>query len=451
MKPTQNTINEVITMISQKIFAKRREQVLKQINSHGIVIIPAAKEVIRSGDTHYYFRQDSNFYYLTGFEEPDAILVLIPQYQQGEYILFVREADPAKEIWDGKMAGTKGAKAHYHADIVYDINTFKEKLPTLLENRQFIYSPVGKDQVFDQMIFEAVEKLRPKERKGIKAADIFHNINAILSEMRLIKTPEEIELMQKAADISVNAHKRAMRVCKPGMYEYELEAELMHEFYKNGARAPAYTTIIGSGENTCTLHYISNNKQIQDDELILIDAGCEYHNYASDITRTFPANGKFSKEQAAIYNLVLQAQIAAINMIKPGLPWFEIQTCIIELFTKGLRGLGLLKGDVNQLIASKAVARFYMHSSGHWLGLDTHDVGNYKIDDAWRPLQAGMVLTVEPGIYIPANQSDIDKKWWNIGVRIEDDVLVTENGHQVLTQALPKTVEAIEALMSEKK
>lgn len=437
-------------MISQQQYAERRKQVMQKVGDNAIVIIPAASEVIRNGDTTYYFRQNSNFYYLTGFNEPDAVLVLLPKHQDGEYILFAREKDPAKEIWDGKMQGLQGVKENFHADDAYDINTIKEVLPSLLENREEIYYPVGKNPSFDQMIFDNVNQLRKKVRKGITTAEHFHNIDPILSEMRLHKSQSEIETMQKAADISVEAHKRAMRACKPGMYEYQLEAEMQYVFYQNGSRAVAYSPIIGTGENTCILHYRENNQKIQDGDLVLIDAGCEYENYSSDITRTFPANGKFTKEQAAIYNLVLKAQLAAIDLVKPGTKWFELQTRIMETFTEGLVELGLLKGDINNLIASQAASRFYMHLSGHWLGLDTHDTGNYKKHNEWRELEPGMVLTVEPGLYIQANQDDVDSKWWNIGVRIEDDVVVTENGCLVLTRALPKTVEDIEALMSDK-
>ena len=449
MSLIKNTINEVI-MISQQEYAQRRKNVRQQIGDNAIAIIPAAAQVLRNGDTPYVYRQSSNFYYLTGFNEPDAVLVLLPHHHDGEYILFAREADPAKEIWDGKMQGLKGLIDNFNADLAYDINTFEDVLPRLLENRNKVYFPIGQNADFDQLIFNGVNQLRGKARHGISAADEFCNIDPILSEMRVYKSEAEIAVMQKAANISVEAHQRAMQACTAGMYEYQLEAEIQYVFYKHGSRSVAYSPIIGAGKNACILHYKENNQKIKDGELVLIDAGCEYENYSSDITRTFPVNGKFSEEQAAIYNLVLKAQQAAIELVKPGTKWFELQTKIMEILTAGLVELGLLKGDVNQLIANKAATQFYMHLSGHWLGLDTHDTGNYKINNEWRELEPGMVLTIEPGLYIQANQADVDPKWWNIGVRIEDDIAVTKDGHQVLTQALPKTITEIEALMSDK-
>lgn len=449
MSLIKNTINEVI-MISQQEYAQRRQNVRQQIGENAIAIIPAASQVLRNGDTPYVFRQDSNFYYLTGFNESDAILVLLPGHDEGEYILFAREKDPAKEIWDGKMQGLQGVIEHFHADMAYDINSFEEVLPRLLENRKKVYFPISKCADFDQLIFACVNQLRGKARQGINAAEEFCNIDPILSEMRVFKSEAEIAVMQKAADISVKAHKRAMQTCTPGMYEYQLEAEMQYVFYKHGSRAVAYSPIIGSGKNACILHYKENNQQVADGDLVLIDAGCEYENYSSDITRTFPTNGHFSQEQAAIYNLVLKAQLAAIELVKPGTKWFELQARIMEIFTVGLVELGLLKGDISQLITEKAATQFYMHLSGHWLGLDTHDTGNYKINNEWRELEPGMVLTIEPGLYIQANQADVDPKWWNIGVRIEDDIAVTESGHQILTEALPKTIKEIETLMSDK-
>lgn len=434
-------------MILQTEYAERRKHLMHQVDPESVIIIPAASKILRTGDTAFSFRQNSDFYYLTGFKEPQSILVLIPNHPHAKYHLFVRERDPHKEVWDGKMQGLEGVLAHFLVEKAHDIRHFQEILPLLLQDRKRIYYPMGKHNEFDKQLFAVVNQLRHKVRAGVSAPEEFHNIEPFIHEMRLRKSPAEIALMQKAADISVEAHLKAMQICQPEMKEYQLEAALLQTFYAAGSRHVAYTPIIGSGENTCILHYVENDQVIKSGDLVLIDAGAEYDYYCADITRTFPANGQFTKEQAAIYDLVLEAQVAAIEMIKPNVLWHELQLKIIEVLTQGLVHLGLLTGDINTLIAEKAVSRFYMHNSGHWLGLDTHDVGSYKVNGEWRPLEAGFVLTVEPGIYIPANLSDVDQRWWNIGIRIEDDVLVTESGAEVLTKSLPKTREAIEALM----
>jgi len=435
-------------MIKMTEYAKRRNTLMQKIGPNGIVILPAANELLRNGDAFYPYRQNSDFYYLTGFNEPESVLVLAPKRKQGQYILFNRVRDKDKEIWDGPRAGQDGARDIFMADEAHPIPDLEKLLPDLLLSRDTIHYPMGINKKFDKILFRAINQIRSKIRSGIKSPIAFADIIPTLHEMRLFKSQAEIAVMQKAVDITAKGHIRAMETTRPGMHEYELEAELRYEFQKNGAQSPAYNSIVGSGRNTCVLHYISNDKKIEDNDLILIDAGCEYQNYASDITRTFPANGRFSKEQRAIYELVLKSQLAAIQSIKPGSLWTDAQDVIVKIITQGLIDLGLLKGKCTDLIKNQAYLPFYMHKSGHWLGLDVHDVGRYKIDEKWRKLQAGMVLTVEPGIYISSDIKSVHKRWHNIGVRIEDDVLVTKTGHLVLSHQIPKTIPEIEAIMA---
>ncbi len=435
-------------MISQQEYQQRRQHLMQQMGEKSIAIIAAAPEYLRNNDAHYRYRQNSDFYYLTGFSEPEAVAVLIPGNNSGEYILFNRQRNPEQELWTGRRVGQEAAITDYAATQSFAIEQLEMKLPELLQQRRRIYYAVGREKNLDNLILHSIDRLRGMVRTGINAPDTFINIEHLIHEMRLRKSHAEIELMRKAAQISVAAHNRAMRACKTAQYEYELEAELLYEFHRGGCTAPAYTSIVGGGENSCILHYTENNKILANGDLVLIDAAGEYQNYAADITRTFPFNGKFSAEQKAIYNLVLEAQSAGIAQIKPGNPWNQVQEVIVNIITQGLVDLGILKGDVKTLIESKAYRAFYMHNSGHWLGLDVHDVGHYKTGDTWRLLEVGNVLTVEPGVYIAANNAEVDKKWWNIGVRIEDDVLVTEDGYDILSKDLPKTVEAIEALMA---
>lgn len=434
-------------MLKMTEFHKRRKELMQKIGPTGIVILPASPESLRNGDYSYPYRQNSDFYYLSGFEEPEAVLVIAPKRKKGEYILFNRIRDREKEIWDGYRAGQEGARKEYGANEAFPINDFEKMLPELLEDRTEIHYSLGLNKPFDKIILSAVNKIRGKIRNGLQAPIAFIDINNTLHEMRLIKSPTEIAIMRKAANIAVDAHIRAMQACKPGMNEYELEALILYEFNRQGARFPAYTSIVGSSGNTCILHYNSNNQIIQDGELVLIDAGCEYMNYAADITRTFPANGTFSKEQRAIYEIVLRAQLAGIKAVRPGVPWLNVQTVMVKIITEGLLELGLLKGKLIDLIENQGYFKFYMHKSGHWLGLDVHDAGRYKVNGEWRHFEPGMVLTVEPGIYISSDIPGVPKKWHNIGVRIEDDILVTEKGNEVLTERLPKQIKDIEALM----
>lgn len=432
-------------------FAARRKKLLASMAKDSIAIIPSAHEYLRNGDAHYQFRQNSDFFYLTGFTEPESVAVFIPDRKEGEFILFNRERDAEREIWDGYRAGQEGAKTIYGADQAYSINQLDEVLPQLMSNHTRVYFPMGKDMAFTRKINQWINQLQAKVRSGTKAPTEIINIETITHEMRLIKSDYEIELMRKAGQMSAQAHLRAMQNCRPGMYEYELEAIIQGEYLRNGSRAPAYNHIVGAGENSCILHYIENNQMIKDGDIVLIDSGAEYNHYAADITRTFPANGRFTKEQKAIYEVVLAAQLAVLEIAKPGSTWNDLHTASTKSITKGLLDLGLLKGNFEQLHEKQAYMPFYMHRVSHWLGIDVHDVGAYMVDGQWRKLEPGMVITIEPGIYIPANSPHADSKWWNIGVRIEDDVLITAKGHEVLTSGVPKTVAEIENIMQNSK
>ncbi|MBA2710614.1 MAG: Xaa-Pro aminopeptidase [Tatlockia sp.] len=431
--------------ISPQEYKTRRQRLATTLPPDSIAIIPAANEKLRNGDAHYRFRQDSDFYYLTGFNEPEAVLVVSANPNRS--YLFNRPRDPAVEQWTGKRLGQEEACQLLAVDESYPIDSFATRLAELIGGKASIYYAIGRNPDFETEIFTAFDEVKKQIRRGIKAPDSFKDLEPILSEMRLIKSKAEIELMRRAAEISVLAHKSAMRACRKSENEFQLEAELLYEFSKGGCRAVAYDPIVGCGENTCILHYTENNQPLQKGQLLLIDAGGEFENYAADITRTFPVNGRFSEEQRAIYELVLKAQKAGISLIKPGLHWNEIQETIVRILTSGLCDLALLKGSVSELIAAEAYKPFYMHNSGHWLGLDVHDAGRYKIDNQWRLLEEGMVLTVEPGLYISAEMNGVDPRWGNIGVRIEDDILVTADGYENLTAGLPVEVDEIEALL----
>lgn len=436
-------------IFNKEEYRKRRARFLNTMGKGSIAILRAAPEVKRNGsDNHYPYRQDSDFYYLTGFNEPEAIAVFIPERKEGAFILFNRPPDPKMEAWEGPRAGQTGAREQFGADQSFPFSLIDEKIPELMEGCTRLYYHVARDMAFNEQILQWFKKVQVKQRTGINPPSELLNIESILHEMRLIKSPYEIQCMRKAGEISAAAHVEAMKACRPGKMEYELEAHLQYGFTKAGSRSPAYSHIVGSGANSCVLHYNQNNCQIEDGTLVLIDAGAEYENYAADITRTFPANGCYSPEQRAVYQVVLDTQLAVIDAIKPGVLWSKLQEISDEYILTGLINIGILSGNRKKLLAEKAWQRFYMHKFGHWLGLDVHDVGAYKVKNQWRPLEHGMVLTVEPGIYIPANSEDVDKKWWNIGVRIEDDVLVTQTGADVLSAGTPKTIEAIEGLMA---
>lgn len=435
-------------MISMKELTQRRNQLLKKIDSDALVILPSAPLAMRNGDYEYPYRQNSDFYYLTGFEEPEAVAILAPKRKEGEFIIFNRPRHPEREIWDGPRAGQQGACKVYGADQAFSILSLVDKLPELLIGRREIYCLLGVNKEFDDLLFAATNKVRGRIRSGVSSPAALVDVGHIVHEMRLIKSKAEIALMRKSAEIAASAHVRAMQNCRVGMNEYELEAEIIYQFQRQGARFPAYTSIVGSGANSCILHYNANNQIIRDGSLVLIDAGAEYQYYASDITRTFPANGKFSKEQRAVYEIVLAAQLAIIKQIKAGLAWEKMHETAVKVITQGLVKIGLLRGKVADLIAKQAYLPFFMHRTGHWLGLDVHDAGQYAVNNKWRKLEAGMVLTVEPGIYISAEMKNVPARWHNIGVRIEDDILVTKSGHEVLSKHVPKTIDELEALMA---
>lgn len=436
--------------ITNAEYGRRRRALMAQMESNSIAIVPSAKEKIRSRDTDFRFRQDSDLMYLSGFAEPESVLVLIPGRDHGEYVLFCRERDKAKEIWDGYRVGPEGAKKNFGADDAFPIDDIDEILPGLLEGRERVYYAMGRDAEFDQRVMGWVNRIRAKVRAGAIPPGEFLDLNHYLHDMRLYKSKAELRLMQASADIAAEAHCRAMKMCKPGMYEYQLEAEILHEFGMNGAQAPAYNSIVGGGANGCILHYIENQAELKEGDLVLIDAGCEYRHYASDITRTFPVNGVFNAEQKALYELVLQAQYAAIEQVKPGNHWNAPHNAAVSVLCAGLIDLGLLKGTVEDVIKSQEYKAFYMHRTGHWIGMDVHDVGDYKVHGEWRVLEPGMVLTIEPGLYIAPDNKQVSKKWRGIGIRIEDDVAVTKQGCDVLTSGVPKEVKAIESLMAGK-
>ena len=429
-------------------FARRRKRLMKMMGEGAIAILPTAPERTRNRDVEWPFRPDSDFHYLTGFPEPEAVAVLIPGRKPAEYVLFCRERDPQMETWNGRRAGLEGAREHYGADDAFPISDIDDILPGLLENRERVFYSMGSDTEFDRRVMEWINRLRKQSRAGVHAPGEFVALDHLLHDMRLYKSAAEVGAMRKAAKISAVAHCRAMRTCRPGMGEYQIEAELLHEFMQAGARHTAYPSIVAGGGNGCILHYTENSARLGDGDLLLIDAGCEYEYYAADITRTFPVNGRFSKAQRELYEVVLEANEAAIAQVKPGNHWNQPHEAAVEVLTRGLRELGLLKGALKTLIEKESYRQFYMHRTGHWLGMDVHDVGDYKVGDQWRVLEPGMVLTIEPGLYVPAGSKGVAKKWWDIGIRIEDDVLVTKTGHEVLTRDVPKAPAEIEALMA---
>jgi len=434
--------------ISKQEFARRRKNLMVLMEPNSIAILPAAKEKIRSRDTDYPFRQDNDFFYLTGFNEPDAVLVLLPEREHGEYVLFCRERDKEKEIWNGYRAGPEGACKDFGADDAFPVDDIDDILPGLIEGRERVYYALGKEPDFDRRVMTWVNSIRARVRAGASPPGEFLDLDHFLHDMRLFKSAEEIRLMERAAEISAKAHMRAMKACAPGRFEYELEAEIQYACALEGGRYAAYNSIVGGGKNGCILHYVDNNEKLKSGDLVLIDAGCEYECYASDITRTFPVNGKFSRDQKAIYNLVLKAQEAALEKLVPGNLWNEPHDASVRVIVEGLIELGLLKGKVEKNIEKETYKAFYMHRIGHWLGMDVHDVGDYKVGGEWRVLEAGMVMTVEPGIYIDPDNHKVDARWRGIGVRIEDDVLITRDGHRVVTEKAPKTVADIEKLMA---
>jgi Xaa-Pro aminopeptidase len=438
-------------MTSIKSFRERRHHLASQMHK-GVAIVPTAAERVRNRDAHYPYRYDSYFYYLTGFTEPEAVLVIVAGAgeEAGKHILFCRDKDPEQEIWNGFRYGPDAAREAFGFDEAYPIFKLDEMLPRLLADQPTVFCAFGHDAGWDTRVTGWINCVRQRTRSGVTPPGEIHDIRLLLDEMRLFKSAEELQIMRQAAEISANAHRRAMRETKPGIFEYEVEAGLLYDFRAGGAQAPAYTSIVAGGANACVLHYVENNARLKSGDLLLIDAGCELDGYASDITRTFPIDGKFSPAQKDLYQLVLAAQAEAIAAVRPGNAWNVPHEAALRVLAQGFIDFGLCQGSIDQVLQSEDYKRFYMHRTGHWLGLDVHDAGEYKIDGQWRPLQPGMTLTVEPGCYVrPAD--NVPQHFWNIGIRIEDDVVVTENGPEVLTSAAPKTVAEIEKLMQDRK
>ena len=435
------------TGISAAEFARRRKQLMRMSTDDAILILPAAPERIRSHDTHYPYRQDSDFWYLSGFPEPEAVLVLVPGRKHGETILFCRERDPEREGWDGPRAGQEGAVERFGMDDAYPIEDLDEILHGLLEGRARVYYHVGRDADFDLKLIGWVNRVREQVRHGAQPPHEFLELGHLLHELRLFKSKDELKLMQRAADISVQAHEVAMRVARGGIHEYELQADIERVFRANDAW-PAYGSIVGAGSNACVLHYRDNNARAANGDLVLIDAGAEFRGYAADITRTFPVNGRFTAPQRALHDLVGAAQAAALAQARPGIPYEAGHLAAVETLTEGLLQLGLLKGKLEKNISSGEYKRFYRHKTGHWLGLDVHDVGEYRLAGDSRQLEPGMVFTIEPGLYVSADDTSVDAKWRGIGIRTEDDVLVAANEPVVLTDALARSADEIEALMA---
>jgi Xaa-Pro aminopeptidase len=434
-------------MISQKEFSKRRKQLMRMAQEDAIIILPSAPERIRSNDTHYPYRQDSDFWYLTGFAEPDAVLVMVPGRKHGENLLFCRERNAEREAWDGPRLGPEGAVEKLGMDDAFAIDDLDDILPGLLEGRRRVYYHFGRDKEFDLKLIGWLNRTRAQMRMGAEPPHEFLELGHLLHEFRLFKSKDEIKLMQRSADIAAEAQIAAMRATKAGLHEFEIEAALQYVYKKNGAWA-SYEPIVGAGANGCVLHYRANNARLNQGDLVLCDAGAEYEYYASDITRTWPVSGRYSKEQKALYQIVLDAQTAALSKARIGQAWIAGHEAAVEVLTEGLLSLGLLKGNLKKIIASGDYKKFYMHKTGHWLGLDVHDVGEYKIAGDFRELEAGMVFTIEPGLYIAPGTKGVPEKYQGIGIRIEDDVLITNSGHHVLSSAAPKAVDDVEALMA---
>ena len=427
-------------------FVKRRKtffDAMAAASPSAVAVLPAAPVFVRNNDVEHEYRQDSDFFYLTGFDEPESVAIL--DGANRKTTLFVRARDPDREVWDGPRAGVEGARARFSADEAFVVSELDEKLPAALQNRRRVYYRLARNRHFDERLLGAIDRVRGRQRTGVVAPTEIVDVGDILHEMRLRKSPAEIESMRRAARITREAHEGAMGVARPGMYEYEIEALLLDTFRRRGSERPAYGSIVGSGPNACVLHYRKNDRQVGVGELVLIDAGCEFDYYASDVTRTFPVGRDFSRAQQAIYELVLQAQLEGIAKTRPGVTLEEIHKCSVELITRGLIRLGLLSGEPEKVIETEGYKRFFMHRTSHWLGMDVHDVGAYYVAGSPRPLEPGMVITVEPGVYIGPEDDTVDREWRGIGVRIEDDVLVSEQGAEVLTAGIPKTVDELRA------
>ena len=428
------------------VYRSRRERLARAMQ-HGVAVIPTAPERVRNRDSHFPFRFDSHFYYLSGFPEPESVAVVLAG-EQAQSILFCRTRNEEREIWEGFRHGPDAARERFGFDAAYPIESLDEKLATLLENQPALFYPMGSDAEWDARAMGWLNAVRARARAGVAAPDRAVDVRTLVDEMRLLKDAHEIALMRRAGRIAAAAHRRAMRSARPGRFEYEIEAELLHEFRRSGAQYPAYSSIVASGPNACVLHYVFNDARLRVGDLLLIDAGCELDGYASDITRTFPVGGRFSAAQRDVYEIVLEAQRTAIAAVRPGARWNDPHDAAVGVLAQGMLDLKLLTGSLQEALEKESYKRFYMHRTGHWLGLDVHDAGDYKRSGEWRTLEPGMALTVEPGLYIRA-APDIPAALRDIGVRIEDDVLVTQGGCEVMTAEAPKTVDAIEALMRE--
>ena len=434
-------------MIKQKEYAKRRRQLMDMTGEGAVIIVRSAPERIRNNDVHYPYRQDSDFLYLTGFREPAAMLILLPG-DGDRSIMFCREQDEKRQMWDGPMSGTEGAIEHFGMDQAFGIDEAVKRLPKLLEGCERIYYDLGRDMEFDHLLIGWMNEFRGKAHRKFHAPDEIIALDHILHDMRLYKSRTELTAMRKSARIAARAHKRAMRVCRPGMNEAEIHAELIHEFTYHQCEA-SYQPIVGSGGNACVLHYIANRDDMNDGDLLLIDAGAEYDGYASDITRTFPVNGKFSPAQRDLYDVVMAAQLNAIGNARAGNQWDEVHEAAVQVVAQGMLDLGILQGSIEETLEEETYGKFYVHKTGHWLGLDVHDVGDYQVDGHSRELEAGMVLTVEPGIYIRSDAAEVNERWRGVGIRIEDDVVVTSGDPEILSCDVPKDIGEIEALMAD--
>lgn len=426
--------------------AARRSRVLDAIGEGAVLLVPAARVYPRNNDVEHPYRQDSDFFYLTGFDEPESLLLLSRAHPEHKVVLFCRKRDREREIWDGYRAGNEGAVATYGADASFPIEELAQRLPDYLENVDRLHVKLGRDRALDETVFRAVDVVRGRFRKGVYPPSTFVDANVLLHELRFRKDAQELDRLRRAAAISREAHVAAMRLTKPGVHEYEVEAELIRVFRKYGSERPAYESICGSGPNATILHYRAGNRRMEDGDLLLVDAGCEFGSYASDVTRTWPVNGRFSPEQKALYEIVLESQLAAIAASTTGATLDAIHDVTVKVLVAGMIRVGLLEGTVEERIADESYKRFYMHRTSHWLGMDVHDVGGYFVRGVARTLEPGVVLTIEPGIYV-APDAEVDPKWRGIGIRIEDDILVTETGNENLTADIPKSVSDLEALV----
>jgi Xaa-Pro aminopeptidase len=439
---------ELKTMIKQKEYLRRRRQLMRMAGEDSIILLQAAPARLRNNDVHYPYRQDSDFLYLTGFREPSALLVMIPDDGDGHCILFCRSRDPEREMWDGPMAGPEGAVADFGMDEAFDFGEMEGRLRDLLHDRDRIYHDLGRDPRFDQRLIGWLNDFKGEKRKTFHAPEEIHALDHMLHDMRVYKSREELAVMRRSAKVAIEAHQDAMRSCRPGMNEADIHAGLLHTFTRHHCE-PSYLPIVGGGANACVLHYIANRDELRDGDLLLIDAGAEFDGYASDITRTFPVNGKFSSEQRDLYDVVLAAQAAAIEKARVGSQWQDVHDAAVRVATAGMIDLGILNKSLDEEIESEGYKHYYVHNTGHWLGLDVHDVGEYTIDGHSRELEPGMVMTIEPGIYIHPSEQDVAARWRGMGIRIEDNVAITRDGPRILTDGLARTADEIEALMAE--